>query len=134
MLVTKGQAGFTLIEIIAVLILLGVLAVIAVTKYMGLIDTANDKAVISQFAELSGRMKVVEASFLLENSQSPSNGQELLTFATVSFPATCPENSTVEGAFVFSCSGDNNTKEVVISISKFQQKVFSPAKTFVFSF
>lgn len=40
----KGQQGFTLIEIIAVLVILGILAVVAVPKYFDLQDEARNAA------------------------------------------------------------------------------------------
>ncbi|WP_321495008.1 prepilin-type N-terminal cleavage/methylation domain-containing protein [uncultured Desulfobacter sp.] len=43
--VLKNEQGFTLIEIIAVLVILGVLAAVAVPKYLDLMDDAKKKAV-----------------------------------------------------------------------------------------
>lgn len=41
----KNQDGFTLIEIIAVLVILGIMAAVAVPKYLNLTDEARQKAV-----------------------------------------------------------------------------------------
>ena len=53
--VLKGQEGFTLIEIIAILIILGILAAVAVPKYIDLTSEAEDRAIDAGIAELNGR-------------------------------------------------------------------------------
>lgn len=50
-----NQHGFTLIEIITVLILLGILAAVAVPKYLDLSDHAKDKAIDAGITELNAR-------------------------------------------------------------------------------
>ena len=51
----RKQAGFTLIEIIAVLVILGVLAAVAVPKYIDLQDEAELRAIDAGIAELNSR-------------------------------------------------------------------------------
>ncbi len=51
----KKKNGFTLIEVIAVLTLLGIVAAIAIPKYVGIQDVANDRAVDAGIAELNAR-------------------------------------------------------------------------------
>lgn len=51
----KRKSGFTLIEVIAVLVLLGILAAIAVPKYIDMADNAKDRALDAGIAELNGR-------------------------------------------------------------------------------
>ena len=53
------QSGFTLIEIIAVLIIMSVLAVIAVPKFIDLDANAKDHAIDSGISELNGREVLV---------------------------------------------------------------------------
>lgn len=51
----KRKSGFTLIEVIAVLVLLGILAAIAVPKYIDMADNARNRAIDAGVAEMNGR-------------------------------------------------------------------------------
>lgn len=51
----KKKNGFTLIEVIAVLVLLGILAAVAVPKYVDLSTAAKERAIDAAVSELNGR-------------------------------------------------------------------------------
>ena len=62
---TDNQAGFTLIEIIAVLVIMGILAAVAVPKFFDLQTRAREKAVYTAVSELKVRVNQHFASELL---------------------------------------------------------------------
>ena len=115
--IIRNQQGFTLIEIIAVLILLGILAAVAVPKYMDLTDTAREKAAQGQIAEVKGRLSGGEASYMLKNNGTKPTGAQLLTEVTTT---RCPTTATIEGDFEYVCAAAGAT--VTVTVSQVQGK------------
>jgi prepilin-type N-terminal cleavage/methylation domain-containing protein len=63
----KNEEGFTLIEIIAVLVIMGLLAVIAIPKFFDLQDRAKQKVIYNAVSEMKSRINQHFASQLLED-------------------------------------------------------------------
>ena len=67
-MIFRDEKGFTLIEIIAVLVIMGILAAVAVPKFYDLQSKAKEKAVDTAFAELKTRVNQAFAAALLDGA------------------------------------------------------------------
>ncbi len=75
----KSSKGFTLIEIIAVLVVLGILAAIAVPKYVDLANDAKTKAAVGAVAAAKSALSMTYAQKLLSTGSEPSEADIIPT-------------------------------------------------------
>jgi prepilin-type N-terminal cleavage/methylation domain-containing protein len=74
----KNEKGFTLIEIIAVLVILGILAAVAIPRYVSMMDQSRISAAQGAIGEIKGRCSSAYAKLLLSNNGSDPGGATVL--------------------------------------------------------
>jgi MSHA pilin protein MshA len=116
----RNQKGFTLIEIIAVLVILGILAAVAVPKYLDLAASGRASAAQGAIAEIRGRLSQAQGKYILENGNAPT-GPLLYTYAsnTPQFGANLTNLGTDFTANAASGS------PIIITVSQVQGKLLS---------
>jgi prepilin-type N-terminal cleavage/methylation domain-containing protein len=98
MLKKGNQKGFTLIEIIAVLVILGILAAVAIPKYLSMADEARIKAAQGAIAEIKGRLASAQAKYMMANGGNAPTSPTLFTYATGANGYTSAANLANVGA------------------------------------
>jgi prepilin-type N-terminal cleavage/methylation domain-containing protein len=103
----RNQKGFTLIEIIAVLVILGILAAVAIPRFMDMQQDAREKALDGACAAVASNVSLSFAKRLLAGDVTTT----AITYATTGagfqtnlgdFTATAPAAAPADGVTGFS--------------------------------
>jgi len=83
----RNQKGFTLIEIIAVLVILGILAAVAVPRYLSMTTQAKNSAAQGEVAEMKAALNLAYAKLFITNGTAPTAASSVITaFSASVFP------------------------------------------------
>lgn len=133
--ILRNQDGFTLIEIISVLVILGILAAVAVPKFIDLQEDARQQAASGAIAEVKSRLSMGYGQYLLRNTGTATplpanvaaicgaNGVNDATALPISGVGTVP----VGGDFTVSIA--TNGTGATISVTVVQAATLTPAVT-----
>lgn len=123
MLKKRNQKGFTLIEIIAVLVILGILAAVAIPKYMDLQKDAHGKALSGAVAALQSSATMDYSKGLLNGMYSSTNGPVGATYNVGDFFGTLDSALTANVRTVTVTGGPAGWDD-------YDTAVYNAAKTF----
>jgi len=70
---SRGQGGFTLIELVSVVIILGILAAVIVPKYLDMTGAAQNAAYKGALTEGISRLNLSYSKYILDNSAAPAD-------------------------------------------------------------
>jgi prepilin-type N-terminal cleavage/methylation domain-containing protein len=118
----KNQDGFTLIEIIAVMIILSLLASIMVPRYINLEQNAKQKQIDASISELNGRESLVWANLKISATGYNDDAQLFLVvdYNLGTDHVWKPSHPTVTG-------GNLTLKGKTVTLNRKQSTVSQPA-------
>ena len=104
-----ADAGFTLIELMVVLLIIAILLAIAIPTFLGVSGSANDRAAQSNLTNA-----LTEVKALFQNNQSYNSSAGTLPAATLT--ASVPEFSWSQAAACTAASGTNCVSEYPVDV------------------
>lgn len=93
---SNSKSGFTMVEIIAVLVIIGIMAAVAAPKFINMAQEAREKAAVAGISEAKATLSVAYAkSYLQNNGVQPTLSQvHSNAFGSASAIATVTDATT----------------------------------------
>ena len=113
----KNEKGFTLIEIFAILVILGILGAVAVQKYLNVANSARQLAAQGAIAEVKGRLSSAQAKYMMVNRGAAPTSAQLYTYATSNNAYRNAANLNNLGTG-FNLSVTSGTPNITITVNK----------------
>lgn len=110
--ILKNEEGFTLIEMIAVLVILGILAAVAVPKFFSMQEDAKQAAIAAGLAEGTVRFNHAYAKYILTEKKAPA---DVAALATADYLGTAADSGEVVGDFTITWEKSGN--DLIITIT-----------------
>lgn len=103
----KGEKGFTLIELMIVIAILGILAAVAIPNFLNARGKAQDAAALSTLEAMKTAMEMYAA----DNGAYPTPVTDVATLQTTlgdNWPSNIKTDSTATGALIYVNSSDTS--------------------------
>jgi len=78
---SSKQKGFTIIEVISVILILSLLVAMAIPKYNDLIQQAKAASAKGEVAQMKSTLNLAYAKLLLANAKAPTSAAEIIEAA-----------------------------------------------------
>jgi prepilin-type N-terminal cleavage/methylation domain-containing protein len=123
----RNEKGFTLIEIFAVLVILGIFAAVAVQKYMNVANSARQRAAQGAIAEIKGRLSSAQAKYIMVNRGRSPNSSQLYTYATTNISAYRNVTNFRNVGSDFTLTTSASTTQITITVSRVRNVTVTPS-------
>lgn len=107
--ISKRQNGFTIVELLIVIVVIGILAAITIVAYTGIQDRAKNAAIASDMKNFSTKAEI----YRLDNGQYPvSNVPQLSTLKFTATQSAYPSKNTYNFEY---CTSSTQNEYILIS-------------------